>query len=68
MEWEDRGRIQEEFKADIVILDLKEIKTPTTISNPHQYSSGVVYLIVNGELVVEDGEYYGALAGEVITQ
>lgn len=66
MEWEDRGRIDENFIADIVILDLKHIETPTSISNPHRYSSGVTYLMVNGELVIEEGEYNGTLAGDVI--
>ena len=66
MNWQDRGWIKKDYKADIVILDLKNIKTKTSISNPHQYSEGVRYLIVNGKLVIENGDFNGTLAGEVI--
>ena len=66
MNWDDRGWIKEGFKADIVVFDLNDIKIRTTISNPHQYSKGVKYLFINGELVLDDGEYTGKLPGEVL--
>ncbi|MFH1941841.1 MAG: D-aminoacylase [bacterium] len=66
MNWEDRGRIKESMKADIVVLDLNKIKIRTSISNPHAYSEGVRYLLVNGKLTVDDGKWNGTLAGEVI--
>ncbi len=66
MNWDDRGWIKEGYKADIVVLDLKNIKTPTTIHNPHQYSQGVKYLLINGELVLSNGRYTGKLPGKVL--
>jgi len=36
------------------------------ISNPHQYSEGVKYLLINGELVLDNGKYNEKLPGEVI--
>jgi N-acyl-D-amino-acid deacylase len=66
MNWSDRGWIKEGYKADIVVLDLKNIKTPTTIHNPHQYSHGVKYLLINGELVLSNGRYNGKLPGKVL--
>lgn len=66
MNWEDRGWIKEGFKADIVVFDLNNIKIKTTISNPHQYSEGVKYLFVNGELVLDEGKYTEKLPGEVL--
>jgi len=66
MNWDDRGWIKNGYKADIVILDLKNIKTKTSISNPHAYSEGVKYLLVNGEVVIEGGTWTGKLPGKVI--
>ena len=66
MNWEDRGWIKEGKKADIVIFDLKNIKTNTSISNPHRYSEGVKYLVINGELVIDKGKWNGELPGKII--
>jgi N-acyl-D-aspartate/D-glutamate deacylase len=66
MDWEDRGWIKQGYKADIVIFDLKNIKTKTSISNPHQLSEGVEYLFINGELVLDKGNWTGKLPGKVL--
>jgi N-acyl-D-amino-acid deacylase len=68
MNWDDRGLIKEGYKADIVVFDLDDIKTPTSISNPQQYSQGVRYLIINGIVVLDEGEYTGKLPGKVLTR
>lgn len=66
MNWNDRGLIKEGYKADIVVFDLNNIKTPTSISNPQQYSDGVRYLLINGTVVLDRGKYTGELPGVVI--
>ena len=66
MDWEDRGWIKEGYKADITIFDLKNIQTKTSISNPHQFSEGVEYLLINGELVLDKGKWTGKLPGKVL--
>ena len=66
MNWDDRGWIKEGYKADIVVLDLENIRTRTSISNPHVYSEGVKYLLINGELVLSNGQWTEKLPGEVI--
>lgn len=66
MKWEDRGWIKEGYKADIVVLDAAQLETPTSISNPHQYSRGVEFLLVNGRLVLDKGVWNGALPGQVL--
>jgi len=68
MNWPDRGRIAEGCAADIVALDLKKLAVPSTISNPHQFSRGVQYLLINGQIVLDNGNYTGRLAGQVLTQ
>ncbi len=66
MNWNDRGLIKEGYKADIVVFDLSNIKTPTSISNPQRYSDGVRYLLINGAVVLDRGKYTGELPGVVI--
>ncbi len=66
MNWDDRGWIKTGYKADIVIFDLNNIKTRTSISNPQVYSEGVNYLLINGVLVLDGGKYTGKLPGKVI--
>ncbi len=66
MNWDDRGWIKEGCIADIAIIDLKKLKTDTSISNPHCYSEGVEYLLVNGKVVIYNGKYTGELPGRVL--
>ncbi len=66
MNWSDRGWVKEGYRADLVVLDIKNIRTPTSISNPHQYCHGVDYLIINGRLAIEKGRWNGELPGRVL--
>jgi N-acyl-D-amino-acid deacylase len=64
---EDRGMIKEGHVADVVVLDLNTLEDNSTFFEPHQYPSGVDYVMVNGTLVVDNGELTWALPGAVIT-
>ena len=66
MNWKNRGWIKPGYTADIAVINLKRIKTDTSISNPHQYSSGVEYLLVNGEMVLDKGQWTGKLPGKIL--
>lgn len=66
MNWPDRGWIKKGYKADIVVLDLKNIRTPASLSNPHQYAQGVRYLLINGVPVIEAGRWNGKLPGKIL--
>ena len=59
--------IQEGFFADITIFDSAEFEDKATFSAPHQYSQGLLYVIVNGQLVVDKGEHVGSLPGMIVT-
>ena len=63
---EDRGIIKEGFWADIVIFDAATIKDKATYENPHQYPEGIDYVIVNGQIVVEDGKQTDVRPGKVL--
>jgi N-acyl-D-aspartate/D-glutamate deacylase len=63
---QDRGLIKEGFWADIVIFDLNKIADRATYQTPHQYPEGIEYVIVNGEIVVEEGKLTGVRPGKVL--
>jgi N-acyl-D-amino-acid deacylase len=63
---EKRGQLKEGYWADIVLLDLDKIADKATYEDPIQYPDGIHYVFVNGELVVENGEYSGNLPGQVL--
>lgn len=50
-----KGRLQEDADADLVVFDLKRISDPATYAEPLVPSTGVQFVIVNGEIVVGDG-------------
>jgi N-acyl-D-aspartate/D-glutamate deacylase len=60
---DNRGKLQEGYVADIVVFDPNQIKDNATYTAPHQYSEGIQFLFINGEMVIEDGSYNGKLAG-----
>ncbi len=62
----DRGVIAEGKAADIVIFDYNTIKDNATFLNPHQFPSGMPYVIVNGEIAVDNNTITGKLAGNVL--
>ncbi len=62
----DRGLLKPDYKADVVVFNPDTIIDKATFENPHQYPEGIMYVIVNGELTVENGEHTGAGAGRVL--
>ena len=63
----NRGRLTPGFAADIVIMDLLNVKENATFIKPQQYPSGITHVIVNGEIVIEDEKFTGKTPGEMIT-
>lgn len=61
-----RGELRPGFYADIVVFNPWEITDHATFDEPHQYSTGVHHVFVNGTQVLEDGEHTGALPGRVV--
>ena len=61
-----RGSLTPGFFADLVIFDPKTIQDHATFENPHQYSTGVLHVFVNGQQVLSEGEHTGATPGQVV--
>ena len=62
----DRGRLKVGAFADVVVFDPNAVQDHATYQKPHQLSSGVSYVIVNGRLAIKGGEPTGAATGRVV--
>ncbi len=62
----DRGRIANGFPADLVLFDQEEVTDHATLEEPRARATGVQATFVNGQPVIRDGRYTGALAGRVL--
>ena len=63
---ERRGTLARGMLADVVAFDPSRIRDHATYERPHQYATGVVHVLVNGEPVLRDGEHTGARPGRVV--
>jgi N-acyl-D-aspartate/D-glutamate deacylase len=62
----DRGLLRAGNYADVVVFDPEKIIDRATYEKPFQYSEGVVHLLVNGKLVLEQGKHTGERPGRAI--
>jgi len=61
-----RGLLKPGYFADVVVFDPNTIIDRATYVNPHQYSTGVSDVFVNGKQVLKNGEHTGAKPGRVV--
>jgi len=61
-----RGQLAQGYFADLAIFDPAKIQDHATFEKPHQYSTGMVHVFVNGKQVLQDGEHTGATPGRVV--
>ncbi|HEY3166006.1 MAG TPA: D-aminoacylase, partial [Candidatus Binatia bacterium] len=62
----DRGMLKEGYWADVVIFDPATVTDPATYENPQQYAKGIPFVLVNGAVVIDNGNHTGARPGKVI--
>jgi N-acyl-D-amino-acid deacylase len=60
----DRGLLHEGMAADIVVFDEKEVADLSTYDKPHAYAKGFQYVLVNGQVVLNDGKHTGTRSGK----
>jgi N-acyl-D-amino-acid deacylase len=58
-----RGRIEVGAYADLVVFDPERVLDEATYQDPQRYPTGIQHVIVNGELVVQDGAETGTRPG-----
>jgi N-acyl-D-amino-acid deacylase len=61
-----KGIVREGMDADLVVFDPDTIAERSTFQDPHQYPTGLPYVILNGQVVVDQERYAGTLAGKVV--
>jgi N-acyl-D-aspartate/D-glutamate deacylase len=62
----DRGVLKPGLWADITIFDANSIIDKATYDQPHQYATGVEYVIVNGAVVLDRGTHTDARPGRML--
>ncbi len=62
----DRGLVRPGMKADLVVFDPAAVRDTATFQQPHQYAAGVSVVLVNGEVVYENGRMTPARPGRVL--
>jgi N-acyl-D-amino-acid deacylase len=61
-----RGRLAVGYAADVVVFDPAKVQDHATFAQPHQYSTGVSEVLVNGTAVLRGGEHTGAKPGRFV--
>lgn len=61
-----RGSLIKGNFADLAIFNPETIQDHATFTKPHQLSTGMVHVFVNGEQVLKDGKHTGAKPGRVV--
>jgi dihydroorotase/N-acyl-D-amino-acid deacylase len=62
----DRGLVKEGMFADLIVFDPAHITDNATFERPHQLSTGVRHVLVNGVAVWRDGRHTGATPGRAL--
>jgi N-acyl-D-amino-acid deacylase len=63
---ERRGQLKPGYFADIAVFDPNKIQDHATYDKPHQHSTGMVHVFVNGVQVLKNGKHTGAKSGRVL--
>jgi len=61
-----RGVLKAGYLADLVVFNKDKILDKATWSHPHQYPQGIEYVVVNGQIVINQGEHTGNLPGRIL--
>jgi N-acyl-D-amino-acid deacylase len=62
----DRGRLVKGKFADVVVFDPDSIQDHATYDKPHQLSTGVSDVLINGRFALRDGRATGSATGRVV--
>jgi len=62
----NKGFVKTDYCADLVVFEPEKINAPEDYNNPSEFPIGLNYTIVNGQIVVANGEILSSEAGIVI--
>jgi N-acyl-D-amino-acid deacylase len=61
-----RGLLRPGQWADLAVFDAERVIDNATYENPHQYATGIEYVVVNSEVVLDQGRHTGARPGAIV--
>jgi N-acyl-D-amino-acid deacylase len=62
----DRGILRPGMKADLAVFDPARVRDKATYDRPHQYAEGFSQVIVNGQVIFENGAMTTARPGRIL--
>jgi N-acyl-D-aspartate/D-glutamate deacylase len=62
----DRGRVEDGYVADLVVLDPERVRATCTYEDPCSFPEGIEWVAVGGEIVVRRGTHTGSRPGRVL--
>ena len=62
----DRGLVREGYFADIVAFDADHVIDNATYDDPVQFPAGIPFVLVNGQVAVDNERCTGVLAGQAV--
>ena len=62
----ERGQLVKGYFADITVFDYERIKDRAVYTDPFQYNEGIEYVIVNGQIVLDQENHTGARPGRAL--
>lgn len=64
----DRGVLAPGQFADVIVFDRATFADRSTYEEPTLLATGMKFVVVNGVIVIDEGQYTGVLAGRVLTR
>jgi N-acyl-D-aspartate/D-glutamate deacylase len=61
-----RGLLKEDFFADITVFNPKKLNDNATLEAPNKISEGIKYVIINGDIVYENGNLNRKYPGKIL--
>ena len=52
--------------ADVIVFDPERFRETGTLEDPNRLAEGMVHVIINGEVILENGQYTGHRNGHVL--
>jgi N-acyl-D-aspartate/D-glutamate deacylase len=62
----DRGLLRPGQWGDVTVFDAERVIDHATFENPHQYATGIAWVVVNGQVVLDQGRLTGARPGAIL--
>ncbi|MEZ5356427.1 MAG: D-aminoacylase [Bryobacteraceae bacterium] len=62
----NRGLVRPGMAADLTVFDAERVIDNATFEKPHQYATGVEFVVVNGRVVLDKGKHTGARPGQIV--